>query len=193
MYQPYPSGGQLGEPPRPAVPAPVRTAVKFMYTGAALSAVPLIITLASIGDINGYHLRWNDHNLTAAQISHWRPLIITVAVVGGLVVPAVWLWMARANGRGRNWARVVSTVLFGVATLDMVNVFITPPIRVGSAPTVLSWLVPVLSWLAGLAAVWLLWRPDSSAFFKPQGIPQAGHSAPPSSPVEPSSRLPRQL
>ena len=194
MYQPYPSGGQLGEPPRPAVPAPVRAAVKFMYAGAALSAVPLIITLASIGDINGYHLRWNDHNLTAAQISHWRPLIITVAVVGGLVVPAVWLWMARANRRGRNWARIVSTVLFGVATLDMANVFVTPPIRVGSAPTVLSWLVPVLSWLAGLAAVWLLWRPDSSAFFKPQGVPQARHSPQPSSQIRSSSsQLPRQV
>ena len=171
MYQPYPSGGQLGEPPRPAVPAPVRTAVKLMYAGAAISIVSLSIALVSIGDTNGYHLRWNGHSLTAAQISHWRPLIITAAVVGGLIVPAVWLWMARANGRGRNWARIVSTVLFGVATLDMVNVFITPPIRVGSAPTVLSWLVPVLSWLAGLAAVWLLWRPDSSAFFKPQGVP----------------------
>ncbi len=194
MYQPYPSGGQLGEPPRPAVPAPVRTAVKLMYAGAALSAVPLIITLASIGDINGYHLRWNDHNLTAAQISHWRPLIITVAVVGGLVVPAVWLWMARANGRGRNWARIVSTVLFGVATLDMINVFITPPIRVGSAPTVLSWLVAVLSWLAGLAAVWLLWRPASGAFFRPQGYPQAGHSPQPSSQIRSSSsQLPRQV
>jgi len=27
----------------------------------------------------------------------------------------------------------------------------------------------VLTWLVGLAAVWLLWRPASSAFFKPQG------------------------
>jgi uncharacterized membrane protein len=27
-----------------------------------------------------------------------------------------------------------------------------------------------LIWLIGLAAVWLLWRPASSAFFKPQGV-----------------------
>ena len=27
--------------------------------------------------------------------------------------------------------------------------------------------VAVLTWLAGLAAVWLLWRQASSAFFKP--------------------------
>jgi hypothetical protein len=33
---------------------------------------------------------------------------------------------------------------------------------------VLGLIVPVLSWLTGLAAVWLLWRPASSAFVKPK-------------------------
>jgi uncharacterized membrane protein len=27
----------------------------------------------------------------------------------------------------------------------------------------------VLLWLTGVVVVWLLWRPASSAFFKPQG------------------------
>jgi hypothetical protein len=27
----------------------------------------------------------------------------------------------------------------------------------------------VLTWLVGLGAVFLLWRPESTAFFKPQG------------------------
>ena len=31
----------------------------------------------------------------------------------------------------------------------------------------------VAVWLVGAAAVWLLWRPASSAFFKPQGFTQA--------------------
>jgi len=51
MYQPYPSPGQPASPERPAAPAPVRTAVRLMYAGAAVSAVPLIILLPSIGDI----------------------------------------------------------------------------------------------------------------------------------------------
>ena len=55
-------------------------------------------------------------------------------------------------------------------------------------------IVPVLAWVAGLAAVWLLWRPASSAFFKPQGFTQAGHRAQLSSRIRSSSsRLPRQL
>ena len=36
--------------------------------------------------------------------------------------------------------------------------------------TVLGLVFPVLTWLVGLGAVWLLWRPESTAFFKPQGL-----------------------
>jgi hypothetical protein len=105
MYQPYPPGGQPGEPEQPAAPAPVRTAVKLMYAGAAVSTVHLIIALPSIGDISTYHLQWNGHAETVAQLSHLRPLLITATIVGGLVVPALWLWMARANGRDQSRAR----------------------------------------------------------------------------------------
>jgi len=170
MYHPYPSTGQSAGLLRPAAPAPVRTAVRLMYAGAAVSTVPLLLALASIGDANAYHLRWNGHALTAAQISAWRPLIIASAIAGGLVVPAVWLWMARANGRGRNWARILSTVLFGLATVDLPAAFGAPiHFEVGvEAPG----LIFALTWLVGLVAVWLLWRPASSAFFKPRGVPQ---------------------
>ncbi len=32
---------------------------------------------------------------------------------------------------------------------------------------------PVLTWLVGFPAAWLLWRPASNAFFKPQGAAAA--------------------
>ena len=175
MYQPYPSSGQPAGPLRPAAPAPVLTAVKLMYAGAALATVPLIIALAYAGDINAYHVRWNGHSLTAAQISQWRPLIITVAIVSGLVVPALWLWMARANGQGRNWARILSTVVFALATLDVRHPQ-PPGSPAGFGATVLYYggtALVVAAWLVGAAVVWLLWRPASRAFFKPQGFTQA--------------------
>jgi len=191
MYQPYPYSSQSAEPERPPAPTPVRTAVKLMYAGAALATVPLIIALAYAGDINAYHVRWNGHSLTAAQISQWRPLIITVAIVSGLVVPALWLWMARANGQGRNWARILSTVLFGVATLQLPGAFAAPGIPVVFGVMVFGSTLAVLTWLVGLAAVWLLWRPASSAFFTPQDFPHAGHSAQPWSRIRSSSSRPR--
>jgi hypothetical protein len=77
-------------------------------------------------------------------------------------VIALWQWMARTNGQGRNWARILSTALSGLATLKLIGVFSEPRMVLG-----LIFWAP--AWLIGLAAVWLLWRPDSSTFFRPQG------------------------
>jgi hypothetical protein len=181
---------------RPSVPrsAPtVRAAVRFMYAGAAVSTANLIALLALIGYIKAYHAVLG-HRLTAAQVSQVNTLVITLAVVSNLVPIAAWLWMARTNSEGRNWARSLSTALFGLATLDLTGAFKTPVIRLEVVQPVFDPTVSVLTWLAGLAAVWLLWRPASSAFFKPQDFTQAGHSAQPSSQIRSSSsRLPRQL
>ncbi len=175
MYQSYASSGQPAGPPRPPAPAPVLTAVKLMYAGAAVSAVGLIIGLALIiVDVEAAARgRFLGHSLTAPQL---RPLVITVWIVFGLAVIALWLWMARANGQGRNWARILSTVLFGLATLQLPGAFTQPLSHAGSGATVLYYGATALfaaAWLVGAAAVWLLWRPASSAFFTPQGLPQA--------------------
>ena len=160
MYRPYPSSGQPVGPLRPPAPAPALTAVKLMYAGAAVSAVNLIIGLALIiVDIKAAARgRFLGHSLTAPQL---RPLIITLWIVFSLVVIALWLWMARANGQGRNWARILSTVLFGLATLQLRH-----PQPQGSpagfGATVLYYGGAALfaaAWLVGAAAVWLLWRP----------------------------------
>ena len=173
MSQPYPSSGHPAGPLRAPAPAPVLTAVKFMYAGAAVSAAGLIIGLALIiVDIKAAARgRFLGHSLAAH-----KPLIITVWVVVGLVVIAVWLWMARADGQGRSWARILSTVLFGLAALQLRGGFTPPVSHTGSGVTVLYYGGTALfaaAWLAGAAAVWLLWRPASSAFFKPQGFTQA--------------------
>ena len=151
----------------PSVPRSARTvraAVKLMYAGAAVSTVNLVILLALIGDIK------------VSQLLNTP--FITVSIAWSLAPLALWLWMARENGRGRNWARIVSTVLFGAATLDLTEVFGPPGIRLSLVPVIAgSPTIPVLYWLVGLAAVWLLWRPASRAFFRPPGYTQAQHQA----------------
>jgi hypothetical protein len=115
----------------PSVPrsAPtVRAAVRFMYAGAAVSTVNLIVLLAVIADILAYHAVLR-HRLTAAQVSQFNTSAATVGIISALLPIALWLWMAWANGRGRNWARSLSTALFGVATLDLTGAFETQVIR----------------------------------------------------------------
>jgi hypothetical protein len=156
---------------RPSVPRSARTmraAVKLMYAGAAVSTVNLILIMALIGDMRAYHAVLG-HPLTAAQVSRITAGSVTLFILASLVPIAMWLWMAWACGRGRNWARIVSTVLFGVATLNLTGPEVVP---VAFGP-----IIPVLTWLAGLAAVWLLWRPASRAYFKPPGLTQARHQA----------------
>jgi hypothetical protein len=162
MYQPYPSSGKPVEPGRPPAPPSVLNAVKLMYVGAAVSTVSLVISLVSIGGTKDA-IKKARPSLTATQVNQLNTFIIALAVVSGVIGVALWLWMARANSQGRNWARILSTVLFGLATLDMFGVLSQPR-------TVLGLVFPVLTWLVGLGAVILLWRRESSEFFKPRQL-----------------------
>jgi hypothetical protein len=144
---------------RPSVPRSVRTvrvAVRLMYAGAAVTTLSLIISIISLPFIG--------HSAAMLRLAgRSQPFWVatTVEIVGGLVGIALWLWMARANSQGRNWARVLSTVLLALATLELVSF--------SEAPTLLGLIFWTPTWLVGLTAVWLLWRPASSAFFQPQG------------------------
>jgi len=161
MYQPYPSTGKPVEPERGPAPPAVLNAVKLMYVGAAVSTVSLIISLASIGGTKDA-IRKARPSLTATQVNQLNTFIIALAVVSGVIGVALWLWMARANGQGKNWARILSSVLFLLATVDLFGVLSQPK-------TALGFVFPVLTWLVGLGAVVLLWRKESTEFFKPPG------------------------
>jgi len=164
MVQPYPtgktSGNQMVEPDRPPAPQSVLNAVKLMYVGAAVSTVSLIISLIDIGGTKSA-IRKARPSLTAAQVNQLNTFIIALAIISGVLGIVLWLWMARANGNGRNWARIVSSVLFALATVDLWGVLSQPK-------TLLSLIFPVLTWLVGLGAIIFLWRRESSEFFKPQ-------------------------
>ena len=162
MYQPYPSSDGTVEPDKPPAPQSVLNAVKLMYAGAAVSAVSLIISLTTIGGTKDA-IKKAKPSLTAAQVNQLNTFIIALAVVSGVIGVALWLWMARKSGQGKNWARILSTVLFGLATLDMFGVLSQPK-------TVLGLVFPVLTWLIGLGTIVLLWRRESSEFFKPRRL-----------------------
>jgi ABC-type transport system involved in cytochrome bd biosynthesis fused ATPase/permease subunit len=158
-----------------------------MYAGAAISIAIVITELALIPAIKAA-LRTADPSLTAAQVRSVNVLLTLEIVFGlrstfGLVVVALWLWMARANGHGKNWARILSMVLVGLATLEAIRAgtyyrggYLAHFTVGGHGYSVIhsvfgatvGVIVPVLWWLIGLMAVWLLWRPPSRAFFKPQ-------------------------
>ncbi len=136
----------------PSVPRSARTvraAIWLMCAGAVIPAVSLILSLVTLA---------------------------TARIAGGLVVTAMWLCMARANGQGRNGARIFSAVLSGLVTLALAIALGRGGPGHVAGMTVPSLILSVLNWLIGLAAAGLLWLPASTAFFRP-GFAQALHQA----------------
>ena len=74
--------------------------------GTTSSAGHSIISVAFIGR--------SAATLRLVDRSQPLPVAIAVGVAGGLVVIALWLWMARADSQGCNWARILATVLSGL-------------------------------------------------------------------------------
>ena len=165
MYQPYPtSGEQPPEPQRPPIPTSVQNAVKFMYAGAALSLIELVVGLATIGSlktaIEQAGRRAGKH-YTASQIHSLEVTSVIFAVIIGVIAIGLWLWMARANQAGRSWARITGTVFFGLNTLFLVLSLARPHASLGL-------IFNLLVWLAGLGAVIMLWRKESGEYFLSQ-------------------------
>jgi hypothetical protein len=158
MYQPHPEGGQMPpDPTRPDPPRPVRTAVLLMYTGAALSAISLIVTVLSLHAIERV-IRNASSTLTAQQVHNDAIVAVTIAVVESLIAIGLWLLMAWGNKNGQSWARIVATVLFGLNTLFLLLSFVRATVSASLAFSVLVWLI-------GLGAIILLWRKESSQYF----------------------------
>jgi hypothetical protein len=149
--------------PRP--PQTVRAAVRLMYAGAAATVVVLIVSLVSLALIGsgGSALRLAGRS---------QPLLVALVggTLGGVIVIALWLWLARSSSRGRSWARVVSTLLCALATVELISIF-------SGAQTVLGLILWGPTWLVGAAAVWLLWQPDSCVFFKARDLRRSDRGA----------------
>jgi hypothetical protein len=164
-FQPYPSSGDQVPAQITGGPAPqsVQNAVKLMYVGAVLSFLGLIATAVTASSVRPWiekHIKTlNGKPITASQVTGLAHFEIALGIAGGLIGMALWLWMARKNGQGRPWARILSSVLFVLCTLDILNVF-----RGGGA-SAFTTVAAALTWLTGLGAIIMLWLPSSSPYF----------------------------
>jgi len=164
MYQPYPTAGQGQPPERPQPPRPVRTAVMLMYAGAALSVIGVVLELVAVGSVRKA-IKKADPSLTATQLHNAEVFGVAFAVIIGLIGVGLWIWMAWANGRGKGWARIVASVLFGLNTVFLLLAFARPHVGIGL-------ILNLLVWLAGLGAIVLIWNRQSSAYYQAMSQPR---------------------
>ncbi|HUC58735.1 MAG TPA: hypothetical protein VMA95_15135 [Streptosporangiaceae bacterium] len=161
MYPTYPTGGVPNQMPgRPPRPQTVSTAVTLMWVATGLTALGIILGFIALGSLKKAIIK-ADPAFTTHQIHAAESIAIAFAVVVGLIEVGLWVWMAWANGAGKNWARILSTVFFGIDTLLLLIGFARPHAILGS-------LFSILVWLLGLAIIVLLWRKESTAYFQPQ-------------------------
>jgi hypothetical protein len=133
-----------------------------MYAGSAISFVTTVV--GGIGMFNAVKSP-EMFNVPGAPV-------LAFAIFTGLVPCGLWLWMAWKNGAGREWARVLSTVFFGLMSLQVIPVVLAPPVRV-------TGIVAIAEWLVGLVALFLLYRRESSQFFAMARYARAARQYPP--------------
>ena len=159
-YQPYPGGTQMPEPAEhPPVPQSITRAVQLMYAGAVASLIGIVIALTTLSSIKSQIISRNP-SLTTTQVNNAEHVAIGILIASGLIGAALWLWMAQSSKAGKNWARIVSTVLFAIQTINVVAG--ASAISSGGASRIYS----IVIWLIGLGAIIFLWQRSSTEYFK---------------------------
>jgi serine/threonine protein kinase len=155
----YPQPYQVGPAPLGPLPASMRNAIGLMYAGAAYTLIYAIGIIAVASSIIATH-----PGLTAARASSGHTTVggvVALTVFLSVIEIALWLGLARACRRGRGWARITGTVLFGLHTLGFLGVLANSHADLGPAK-----LLTTLSWLIACGAVVFLWQRPSSVFFQ---------------------------
>ncbi len=139
-----------------------------MYGGAILSAIDLIVGLATIGSLKAA-IKKADPTFTATQLHNAEVGLVLFAAFFGLIGIGLWIWMALANKVGKELGQGHRR---GPGRHQYPVRAALPHRPHASLGLVFSLLV----WLAGVGAVILLCRPESSQYFTamPGNRPQPG-------------------
>jgi hypothetical protein len=130
-----------------------------MYVGLAASLLGIVVDMTTLSATRSEILKRNP-GYTAAQVNNAEHLEIGLFIAGGLIGAALWLWMAQSCRAGKGWARVVSTVFFGIDTLSVLAG--AAAVQGGGLTRIYGFVI----WVIGLIAIILLWQRSSSGYFR---------------------------
>lgn len=143
-------------------PPSIKTAVLLMRVGAAVSVVSILVGLLTLGTLKDdvrAQLQASGQNFGQSEVDAAFAAAVGFIIFIGLIGTALWLWMASANGKGKSWARVVSTVLGVINALSFLYA-----LTVGTQ-TALSALVGAVSVAVGVGALVLMYKSEASAYY----------------------------
>jgi hypothetical protein len=146
--------------PTPGQPRTVFAAVWLMIAGAAAELGVMVTLLATQNEIKADLI--TRYPAYAHAIRHAVKVQVTLDVVVGPVVIAVWLWLAWMSSRGKQRGRVAFAVFFGLTSLSVLY-----SLSQGSlvyAPAAMS--VGLGIWAIAAAAIMLIFNKASSPYFQ---------------------------
>jgi hypothetical protein len=143
---------------RPSWPAAMRRAVSLIYAGSAVGFIDAIVSSLTTHNVMFY--TYSSKSPSTATVHHASSLV--AGIISGLIAAGLWLWMAWKTGAGRNWARVLSSIFFGLLSLEFIAGLASLS---GSGDTLPAFIVVLVEWGVGLAAIIQLWQRESSDFF----------------------------
>ena len=180
QYPVAPMPPVYGMPPqgRPPIPQAALRSYYAILAGGALSAVSIIIGLSTIGSIRS-QLRdqLGPKGFGPDTINTFINVEIALIVVFGIIGILLWLWMAWKIKTGRHWARVLSSVFFGLEFLSTLvgginyrtnettgDETTSASVHQSAAVTILGWVIVAV----GLYALVMFWHKSNAAFFHPE-------------------------
>ena len=145
----------------PAPPDTVQRAARYMLVGAFVTAIWQIYWIVVTAAHKASLTNANGKPVTNSQMA----AIILTTIVFTILISALWVLVARVNQAGKRWARIAATVLFALWSY---STYRSIPLITRGGYWIVNIIIMLAIWLIGLAVIYLLWRPDSTAFFKEQ-------------------------
>jgi len=144
----------------PAAPRPraVRAAVTLMLAGAAAELATMITVVVTSGAVRA---------AVAARYpaaAHGVMVHLAIDMAAAPLAIGMWLWLAWANGKGDDWARMISAACFGLVTLSVLAALAQDAAIF--APADLTGAAVV--WAIGLVSVVLIFTPAAGRYYRPQ-------------------------
>jgi hypothetical protein len=147
-----------------ASPRPIRFAAKAMLGGAAATIAfglwGIIAALTNKTAVLKYYESMGHETASQANSGFNAGIVFTMLFC--LIIAAVWWGMSRAARAGQGWSRWVSSALFLAWTYVTYQSISTANTVVG----LVNFIITLIIWGIGGAAIYQMWLPESSAYFK---------------------------
>ena len=144
-------------------PRAMDLAVRLMQLGGVLSLISPFFTLLFRDSIEDAARRNSnpgpaDREAFENGLDIGFKIAMAIGTFMAIVLASLWFLMAWANGRGMAWARILASVFFAISVLYTAFSAIAGSF-LASVPSVIATLI-------GAAAIFLMYKKESSAFYE---------------------------